>query len=66
MEDIYKLAEKANDICESRNLDARYWVQELNGEERYFICNNVTNMENIDEVSKKEFISRIEILIKNN
>ena len=35
-----------------------------NGEERYFICNNATEMDDIDEVSKKEFVSHIKRFLK--
>jgi hypothetical protein len=62
--DIYELAEKANEACEANNSDTRYWIQEMNGEERYFICNNITEMDDIDEVSEKEFVSRIKRFLK--
>lgn len=62
--DIYELAEKANDSCELNNCDTRYWIHEFNGEVRYFICNNVTEMDDIDEVSKEEFVKRIERFLK--
>ena len=53
-DNIYELAEKANEACELNNSDTRYWIQELNGEERYFICNNIIEMDNIDEVIPPE------------
>ena len=62
--DIYELAERANEACELNNSDTRYWIQELDGEERYFICNNITEMDDIDEVSEKEFVSRIKRFLK--
>ena len=60
IKDIFELAKKANESCELNNSDTRYWID--GG--RYFICNNVTEMENIDEVSEKEFRSRIERFLK--
>ena len=64
MGNIYELAERANEVCELNNSDTRYWIQNLNGEERYFICNNATEMDDIDEVSKKEFVSHIKRFLK--
>lgn len=64
IKDIYELAEMANEACELNNSDTRYWIQELDGEERYFICNNITEMDDIDEVSEKEFVSRIKRFLK--
>lgn len=60
LDEIYELANKANDACEVNNSDTRYWI---NGG-RYFICNNITEMDDIDEVSEKEFVSRIKRFIK--
>ena len=37
MDNIYELAKRANEVCELNNSDTRYWIQKLNGEEKYFI-----------------------------
>lgn len=57
--DKYELAEKANSLCENNGSYRRFWIIE----DRFFICNNVEDMDDIDEVSEKEFISRINRLI---
>lgn len=59
--DIFELATKANEVCENTNSHRRFWIQD----ERYFICNNIDAMDDIDEVTEKQFISRINNLIKN-
>lgn len=64
MDNIYELSERANEVCELNYSDTRYWIQKLNGEERHFICNNSTEMDDINEVSKKKFVSRIKRFLK--
>lgn len=60
LDEIYELANKANDACEVNNSDTRYWINDDNPNDvRFFICNNITEMDDIDEVSEKEFVSRI-------
>ena len=57
--DIFKLATKANEVCENTNSHIRYWIVD----NRYFICNNINVMDDIDEVTEEQFISRINSLI---
>lgn len=59
--DIFELATKANEVCENTNSHRRFWIQG----ERYFICNSINTMDDIDEVTEEQFISRINNLIKN-
>lgn len=64
MEDIYELTEQANSICESTNSETRYWIDSTNANDvRYFICNSISTMDNIDEVSEREFVSRVKRVI---
>ncbi len=55
---IYSSAEKANEVCERKNLYRRFWIIE----DRFFICNNVEAMDDIDEVSMDEFLLKIKRL----
>lgn len=65
LDEIYELANKANDACEVNNSDTRYWINDDDTKDvRFFICNNITEMDDIDEVSEKEFVSRIKRFIK--
>lgn len=62
--DIYTLAEQANSICENTDSETRYWINNDNPKDvRFFICNSISTMDNIDEVSEKEFRSRINKVI---
>lgn len=58
-EKIEELAIKANSVCENNDSYRRFWIEG----DRFFICNNVEDMDDIDEVSEAEFISRINRLI---
>jgi hypothetical protein len=63
-QDIHTLAEQANEICENTNSETRYWIDESNPSDvRFFICNSISTMDNIDEVSEQEFRSRINRVI---
>ena len=65
LDEIYELANKANDACEVNNSDPRYWINDDNPKDvRFFICNNIEEMDDIDEVSEEEFVSRIKRFIK--
>ena len=65
LDELYELANKANDACEVNNSDTRYWINDDNPNDvRLFICNNIEEMDDIDEVSEKEFVSRIKRFIK--
>ena len=63
--DIITLAEKANEVNENSNSPVRYWFERLRGESRFFICNNIGGMDNIDEVSEAIFIKRAQRTIQN-
>lgn len=51
-EEIYELAEQVNNICEEQNKPFRFWIEG----DRYFICNNIEEMEDIDELREELFI----------
>ena len=55
---IYSSAGKANEICEKKNSYRRFWIIG----DRFFICNNVADMDDIDEVSRDEFLLKIKRL----
>lgn len=59
MENIYELAKRANEANELNNSEIRFWIS--GG--RYFICYDIMEMDNIDEVNEKEFISKIERIL---
>lgn len=65
IDELYELCEKANDACEVNNSDTRYWINDDNPNDvRFFICNDITEMDDIDEVSEKVFVSRIKRFLK--
>lgn len=47
--DYYAMCEAMNDIS-----NVEYWIED----DRFFVCNDTENMDNIDEISKEEFIKR--------
>ena len=63
--EIVALAERANEANENKKSTVRFWLEELNGEIRFFICNNIDEMEDIDEVSEAIFINRAQRTIRN-
>lgn len=60
-EEIYELAEQANDICEGQNKPFRFWI----AGNSYFICNNIDEMEDIDELTEEHFVNRIKRIINS-
>lgn len=58
-EEIYNLAEQANNVCEELNKPFRFWIVE----DRYFICNNIEDMDDIDELREEHFINRAKKVI---
>ena len=58
-EEIYELAEQANNICEEQNKSFRFWIEG----DRYFICNNIDDMDDIDELREEHFINRAKKVI---
>jgi hypothetical protein len=58
-EEIYELAEQANNICEEKNKPFRFWI----AGNSYFICNNIDEMEDIDELSEENFINRVKKIV---
>jgi hypothetical protein len=60
-EEIYNLAEQANDICEGQNKPFRFWIVA----DRFFICNNIDEMEDIDELTEKHFVNRMKRIINS-
>jgi hypothetical protein len=60
-EGIYELAERANNICEEQNKPFRFWIEG----DRYFICNNIDEMEDIDELREEHFINRAKKVIES-
>lgn len=65
-QDIHTLAGQANTVCENTGSETRYWIDDSNPDDvRFFICNSISTMDNIDEVSEREFRSRIDrVLLK--
>lgn len=59
--DIFELAIKANEICENKDSKRRFWIVD----DRYFICNNIDAMDDIDEITKEQFINKCNALINN-
>lgn len=59
-EEIYDLAEQANNICEEKNKPFRFWI----AGNSYFICNNIEGMDDIDELSEEHFINRAKKVIE--
>lgn len=53
-EEIYNLAEQANNACEDR-----FWIVG----DRYFICHNIEDMDDFDELSEEHFINRAKATI---
>lgn len=60
-EEIYDLAEQANNICEEQDKPFRFWI----AEEGYFICNNIEGMDDIDELSEEHFVNRAKKVINS-
>ena len=58
-EEIYELAVQANNICEEKNKPFRFWIVA----DRYFICNNIDEMEDIDELTEEHFVNRAKKVI---
>lgn len=58
-EEIYELAEQANNICEEKNKPFRFWIEG----DGYFICNNIEGMDDIDELSEEHFVNRAKKVI---
>lgn len=58
-EEIYNLAEQANNACEELNKPYRFWIVE----DRYFICHNIEDMDDIDEIREEHFINRAKATI---
>lgn len=59
-EEIYELAEQANNVCEELNKPYRFWIES----DRYFICNNIDEMEDINELREEHFINRAKKVIE--
>ena len=53
-EEIYNLAEQANNVCEELNKPFRVWIEG----DMYFICHNIEDMDDIDELREEHFINR--------
>jgi hypothetical protein len=58
-EEIYELAEQANNICEEKNKPFRFWI----AGNSYFICNNIEDGDDIDELSEEHFINRAKKIV---
>lgn len=58
-EEIYNLAEQANNACEELNKPFRFWIEG----DRYFICHNIEDMDDIDEIREEHFINRAKAII---
>ena len=58
-DEIAELAIQANNICEEKNKPFRFWI--VAG--RYFVCNNIEGMDDIDELSEEEFVNRAKKII---
>ena len=58
-EEIYELAEQANNICEEKNKPFRFWI----AGNSYFICNNIDEMDDIDELSEEHFVNRAKKIV---
>lgn len=58
-EEIIQLAEEANERNENTCSPVRFWVE--NG--RYFVCNDITEMDDIDELTEKAFLRKIQIVL---
>ena len=58
-EEIVQLATEANAHNEDTCSPVRFWVE--NG--RYFICNDITEMDDIDELTEKQFIKRVRMVV---
>ena len=60
-EEIYELAEQANNICEEKDKPFRFWIEG----DGYFICNNIEGMDDIDELSEENFVNRAKKVINS-
>jgi len=58
-EEIAQLAVQANAHNEDTCSPVRFWVE--NG--RYFICNDITEEDDIDELTEKAFVKKIRIAL---
>ena len=58
-EEIIQLASEANERNENTCSPVRFWVE--NG--RYFVCNDITEMDDIDELTEKVFLRKIKIVL---
>ena len=58
-EEIAQLAVQANARNEDTCSPVRFWVE--NG--RYFICNDITEEDDIDELTEKAFVKKIRIAL---
>lgn len=58
-EEIIQLASEANERNENTCSPVRFWVE--NG--RYFVCNDITEMDDIDELTEKAFLRKIKIVL---
>lgn len=59
-EEIYDLAEQANNICEEKNKPFRFWI----AGNSYFICNNIEDGDDIDELAEEHFVNRAKKVIE--
>ena len=55
-EEIRNIAEQANARNEDTCSPVRFWIEG----DRYFICNNIYEMDDIDELKEKEFVGKIQ------
>ena len=58
-EEIIQLASEANERNENTCSPVRFWVE--NG--RYFVCNDITECDDIDELTEKAFLRKIQIVL---
>lgn len=58
-EEIIQLASEANERNEDTCSPVRFWVQDG----RYFVCNDITDGDDIDELTEKAFVKKIKIVL---
>ena len=58
-EKIKQLAEQANAHNEDTCSPVRFWMEG----NRFFICNDITEMDDIDELTEKQFIKRVRMVV---
>jgi len=58
-EEIIQLASEANERNENTCSPVRFWVEDG----RYFVCNDITEMDDIDELTEKAFLRKIQIVL---